>query len=275
MKRFNMRAGRLRRKRSAARKQGQASWRYLIPNLLTLLAFCSGVTAIRLAIEGRWETAVAAVIIAGVIDGFDGRAARLLNGQTRFGAELDSLSDVVAFGVAPALMMYLWSLHAWHALGWLLTLALAAACALRLARFNAQLDSQDNLHKRFGMNMGVPAPVGAGLALFPMYLMHLLDNSIFQTPMLCAFWQILVAGLMVSRIPTYTWSYFVKRWNKIAREWYIVILLLLGLYIFALISKPWITLTLMCLAYLLSVIVGIFSWRKSMGKYSKEDFPSG
>jgi len=168
--------------------------RALIPNAITLAALCFGLTGVRFAIAGDFERAILAVVIAGVLDGIDGRVARLLKGQSRFGAELDSLSDLTAHGVAPALIIYLWSLQnlsipgitgGWLKIGnigWIVALAHAACCALRLARFNANLDVDDQPHKRAGFLTGVPAPVGAGLTLSPIFLDLWLETAFFRQP---------------------------------------------------------------------------------------------
>ena len=137
--------------------------RAVVPNAVTVLALCCGLTGVRFAIGGEWEKAVVAVLLAGVLDGIDGRIARLLKGSSRFGAELDSLSDVTAFGVAPTLILYLWALqHLPGRFGWVIALANAIACALRLARFNAQIDADEQPHKKHGYLTGIPAPLGLG-----------------------------------------------------------------------------------------------------------------
>ena len=147
---------------------------------MTALALCSGLFGIRFGIGGEWDKAVGAIVLAAILDGLDGRIARLLNGQSRFGAELDSLSDVTAFGVAPAIILYLWVLQPlaelgrdferWNRYGWLFPLAYAVCAALRLARFNANIDAVEQPHKSAGFLTGVPAPAGAGLVLLPVYL---------------------------------------------------------------------------------------------------------
>ena len=143
--------------------------RQLIPNAITAMALCSGLTGMRMALDGKWEPAVLAVVLAGVLDALDGRVARYLKGTSRFGAELDSLSDVIAFGVAPAMIIYKWSLTEWRGIGWAIALLHAVCCALRLARFNTQIDLPDHPHKRFGFNTGIPAPAAAGLTAPPEY----------------------------------------------------------------------------------------------------------
>ena len=144
--------------------------RAVVPNAITALALCSGLSGVRFAIAGEWERAVTMILIAGVLDGLDGRVARMLRGESRFGAELDSLADAISFGVAPALILYLWSLQFAPRIGWICSLMLAVFCVLRLARFNAQIDNGDQPRKSAGYFTGVPAPAGAGLAMLPLYL---------------------------------------------------------------------------------------------------------
>ena len=135
--------------------------RALLPNAITMLALCAGATGVRFAISGEFEKAVTAITVAALLDGIDGRVARLLRGTSRFGAELDSLSDVTAFGIAPALVLYLWALQMLGPVGWVAALSIAVCCALRLARFNIALDQDDLPKKQLGFTTGVPAPVGA------------------------------------------------------------------------------------------------------------------
>src|SRR5436190_22003845 len=185
------------------RRFKQIPLRILVPNLVTLLALCSGVTAIRLGVEGRYELAVGAVILAIVLDAIDGRLARFLKGTSRFGAELDSLADFVNFGVAPAILIYLWSLNSLKSLGWLVALCLAICCALRLARFNVAIDDPDKPAWKMNFFVGIPAPAGAGLAMAPMYLGFLgLVPDGKAAAALVLVWVALVAAGMVSRVPT-------------------------------------------------------------------------
>jgi CDP-diacylglycerol---serine O-phosphatidyltransferase len=141
---------------------GGIAFRAMVPNAITAIALCFGLTGVRFATAGQWRLALACIILAGVLDGMDGRIARLLRAQSKFGAELDSLSDNIAFGTAPALILFLWSLQDAPKFGWTAALALAVCCALRLARFNARIDSIEQPHKSAGFNTGVPAPAGAG-----------------------------------------------------------------------------------------------------------------
>src|SRR5512146_2982901 len=160
-----------------------------------MLALCSGATGVRFAISGEFEKAAAAIVIAGLLDGIDGRVARLLRGTSRFGAELDSLSDVTAFGIAPALILYLWALHDLGRFGWVVALALAVCCALRLARVNAALDQEDIPKTRLGFTTGVPAPAGAGMALMPLFWDLAHDGALSADPALTAAITAVVVGL--------------------------------------------------------------------------------
>lgn len=231
--------------------------RAMIPNAITLAALCFGLTGVRLAIAGDWERAIAAVVLAGVLDGIDGRIARLLKGASRFGAELDSLSDLTAHGVAPALIIYLWSLQYLPGLGWIIALAHAACTALRLARFNANLDLEEGPHKQAGFLTGVPAPVGAGLALSPVFLDLWLETEFFRQPPIAAAIVAATALLLVSALPTFSW----KR-VRIRREWRLFVLLGVALYAGALFSAPWMTLSLTAIAYAVSIPFSVSAYSR-------------
>ena len=248
--------------------------RALIPNAVTILALCSGLTGVRFAIAGEWEKAVAAIVIAGVLDGIDGRIARLLKGTSRFGAELDSLSDVTAFGVAPALIVYLWALNVLPGIGWVFAMAHAATCALRLARFNARLDMGDAPHKRAGFLTGVPAPVGAALTLSPMFFAFWLEPVLLDDLRLragiVAVVVVLVSFLMASSLPTYSWGSV-----RLRSEWRLPALLGIGLFATALFSAPWMTLTLACVAYAAAIPFAMRSYRRIMRRIGNAPSPSG
>ena len=235
--------------------------RALVPNAITVLALCFGLTGVRFGIAGEWEKAVGAVIVAGVLDGIDGRVARLLKGTSRFGAELDSLSDVTAFGVAPALIVYLWSLQVLPGIGWVFAMAHAVTCALRLARFNAGLGSEDVPVKRAGFLTGIPAPVGAGLTLSPMFVSFWLAPAWLEAPRLratvVAVVVPVVAALLASSVPTFSWGS-----ARIRPEWRMPLLLLVGLFAAALFSAPWMTLSLLSLAYAVAVPLAVRSARR-------------
>ena len=235
--------------------------RALIPNAITVLALCFGLTGVRFGIAGEWEKAVGAVIVAAVLDGIDGRVARLLKGTSRFGAELDSLSDVTAFGVAPALIVYLWSLQVLPGIGWVFAMAHAVTCALRLARFNAGLGGEEPPVKRAGFLTGIPAPVGAGLTFSPMFVSFWLAPAWLDEPNIraavVAVVVSVVAFMMASSLPTFSWGS-----ARIRPEWRMPLLLLIGLFAAALFSAPWMTLSLLSLAYTLSVPLALRSARR-------------
>ncbi len=231
--------------------------RAVAPNAITALALCSGLTGIRFAMDGHWERAVTMVLIAGVLDGLDGRVARALRGESRFGAELDSLADAISFGVAPALILYLWTLTALPRFGWIASLMLAVFCALRLARFNARIDSDDQPHKSAGFLTGVPAPAGAGLALLPMFVWFWSGEDTVRHPLGVAIWVALVATLLISSIATFSWSSLKLRRN-IRFEALAVAVVLMA----ALVSAPWQTLTVVCAIYLLLLPFSLMSYAR-------------
>jgi CDP-diacylglycerol--serine O-phosphatidyltransferase len=244
-------------KGASRRLRGGLTLRAMVPNAITAAALCVGLTGIRFAIAGDFERSVQAVILAGMLDGIDGRAARLLKAQSRFGAELDSLADSISFGVAPALIIYLWTLQSLPSIGWFAALAFAICCVLRLARFNARIDLDDGPHKAAGFLTGVPAPVGAGLAFLPMYLWIVSGSEIFASPILVGGWLALIAFLMISSVPTLSWGKLRPRRN-IRLE----VIALTGLVVAALLTEPWMTLVVICVAYLLLIPVGLFNYAR-------------
>jgi CDP-diacylglycerol--serine O-phosphatidyltransferase len=233
------------------------SMRAIVPNAITAAALCSGLTGIRFAIAGDFEKSVLAVILAGLLDGIDGRAARLLKAQTRFGAELDSLADSISFGVAPALIVYLWTLHQIPSLGWIAALAFAICCVLRLARFNARLDMLEQPHKQAGFLTGVPAPLGAGLAFLPMYLWIASGRPEFANPVAVGLWMVLNAFLMISNIPTLGWSRM-----RPPGSLRLGVIALVGLTVAALLTETWFTLAAITIVYLLLIPVGLVTYSK-------------
>jgi len=223
-------------------------FRGMIPNAITALALCFGLTGVSLAIRGEWDKALGAIVLAGVLDGLDGRIARLLRAQSKFGAELDSLSDNIAFGTAPALILFLWSLQTAPRFGWIASLALAVCCALRLARFNARLDAAEQPHKAAGFNTGVPAPAGAGLAFVPIYLWLITGDEHFRAWQVVMPWTLLIAALMISALPTYSWTSI-----RVRHSWRMFALAGIALLGAALIVNPWPTLLVMALLYLVMI----------------------
>ena len=219
--------------------------RAVAPNAITAAALCSGLTGIRFAISGNFEMAAFAILLAGLLDGIDGRIARLLKAQSRFGAELDSLADSLSFGMAPALVLFMWSLQDLPRFGWFASLAFAICCALRLARFNAQIDLDEQPHKSAGFLTGVPAPVGAGLAFLPFYLWMATGDALFREPVLVALWLAGIAFLMISNLATLSWTSIRPR-----RSIRLEAIALAGILFTALLTEPWWTLTVVCVGYL-------------------------
>ncbi len=231
--------------------------RAIAPNAVTAMALCSGLTAVRFGIAQQWEMAVIATVIAAILDGVDGRIARLFRAESRFGAELDSLSDVIAFGVSPALMLFLWSLQTVPKVGWLIALAFSLCCALRLARFNANIDVEEQPHKSAGFMTGVPAPAGAGLALLPLYLWIETGMDLFRNPYLVGPWLTLVAFLMISNIATFSWGSIRPR--RGVRLELILVAALIGSAMF---TVPWIMLSVIGVAYFCTLPFSIMNYAK-------------
>jgi CDP-diacylglycerol---serine O-phosphatidyltransferase len=232
------------------------SFNKMIPNILTLLALCAGMTAIRFALEEHYRQAVVAIIVAGIFDGIDGRIARLLKGTSEFGAELDSLSDFISFGVAPALLMYLWSVQSLASLGWMVALLFAICCGLRLARFNTQIGA-DLPPYAYNFFTGVPAPAGAGLAIIPMFLYFEFGWSGFRSGWFGAVVLAAVGALMVSRVPTFS----MKRFH-VPREWVLAMLLIIAGLAALATTEPWATLLLIGLIYMGSIPLSIRAYNK-------------
>src|SRR5207248_857898 len=230
--------------------------RMLVPNVITLLAICAGLTAIRLSTEGHMELAVAAIVFAAVLDGIDGRVARMIKGQSKFGAELDSLADFVNFGVAPGLILYFWQLHDLKNGGWIAAMVFAIAGGLRLARFNASID--DPSKPAFAANFftGVPAPAGAITVLLPAYLAFLRLPEPPAT--LTAFYTLLVAFLMVSRLPVFSGKTVRMR---VPPEMVLPVFVSVIFFIALLIGYPWYILSVGSVLYLLSLPLGWRSYR--------------
>jgi CDP-diacylglycerol--serine O-phosphatidyltransferase len=238
---------RMRRPRNAPRRLSGFSVNRMVPNILTVLALCAGMTAIRFAMSGNFPAAVYAIMIAAVLDGLDGRIARLLRATSHFGAELDSLSDFISFGVAPAAVIYLWTMQELHGVGWAIVLFFAVCCALRLARFNTQLGVEAPAHSRQYFT-GVPAPAGAMLAIMPMFAAFEWGDWIVRSPYIVGVWVTGVALLMVSTIPTVS----VKKFRIPP---HLVVPTLLGIGILAgfLTTAPWPTMIALGLLYLGSI----------------------
>src|SRR6201991_3309211 len=243
--------------------------RMLVPNLITLLAICAGLTAIRLSIEGRMSLAVYAIVFAAALDGIDGRVARMIKGQSKFGAELDSLADFVNFGVAPGLMLYFWQLHELHDGGWIAAMVFAIAGGLRLARVNATID--DPTKPPFAANYftGMPAPAGAVTALLPVYLAFL---DVWKMPaILTACYILLIAFLMVSRLPVFSGKTVRMR---VPPEMVLPLFVCVIFFIALLIGYPWHILSAGSVLFLLSLPLGWKSYRDHKRVYDAANAPA-
>ncbi len=243
--------------------------RMLVPNFITLLAICAGLTAIRLSTEGRMGLAVGAIVFAAILDGIDGRVARMIKGQSKFGAELDSLADFVNFGVAPGLILYFWQLHELHDGGWIAAMVFAISGGLRLARFNATID--DPTKPPFAANYftGVPAPAGAVTALLPVYLAFL---GVWTMPaMLTAFYILLIAFLMVSRLPVFSGKTVRMR---VPPEMVLPLFVCVVFFIALLIGYPWHILSAGSVLYLLNLPLGWKSYRDHQRAYEAANAPA-
>jgi CDP-diacylglycerol--serine O-phosphatidyltransferase len=229
--------------------------RLLVPNVITLLALCAGLTAIRLAVEDRLEWAVAAIVFAAMLDAVDGRIARLIKGTSRFGAELDSLADFVNFGVAPALILYFWQLKELKSAGWIAAMVFATCAGLRLARFNVAIEDPNRPAWAANFFVGMPAPAGAITVLLPIYLQFL--GLPIPSP-LTFLYTLAIAILMVSRLPVYSG----KKLTRVPREMVLPVFVVVVLFVALLISYPWPVLTLGTLAYLACLPPGWMSYRR-------------
>ncbi len=231
----------------------------MVPNIMTLTALAAGLTAMQLAFNGQWDRAVLAIVIAAVLDAMDGATARLLNAQSEFGAQLDSFSDFLAFGIAPIMILYMWILQDAGKIGWIALIVYAACMALRLARYNVGTTKPVPAWKK-GFFQGVPAPAGAGLAMLPIFIWlqspRTFDDFAFAN-WLVGLWVLVVALLMISRIPT--WS---SKLLKMPRKMAMPVLGMTVLLIAALIQAPWQTLTILSLAYLSHIPFAFRHFRK-------------
>lgn len=235
--------------------------RMLVPNIITLLAICAGLTAIRFSVEGRLELALGAIVFAALLDGIDGRIARAIKGQSKFGAELDSLADFVNFGVAPGLLLYFWQLNTVGNVGWIAAIIFAICGGLRLARFNATMDDPNKPAFAANFFTGVPAPAGAICVLLPVYLSFI---GVWQFPaLLTAGYTLAIGALMVSRLPVFSGKTIGKR---VEPENVLPVVLVAVAFIALLISYPWHVLAISTVLYLATLPLGYLSWQRHMAQ---------
>jgi CDP-diacylglycerol---serine O-phosphatidyltransferase len=227
---------------------------HLVPNIFTVMSLCAGLTAIRYGLDQRFELALTLLVVAGVLDGLDGRSARLLKITSKLGAQLDSLADFLSFGVAPAVLVYLWTLNQVKGVGWSLALLFATCCALRLARFNTELEDNKQPTWMSRFFTGMPAPAAAGCLIMPMLATFALGHAWPRLWVLNALVTLTVAVLMVSRVPTFSIKMIVVR---VKPQWVLPTLIGVGLLAAALLNAPWMTLLGVGVAYLVSLPVSI------------------
>ncbi len=242
--------------------------RLVLPNLITVMAVCAGLSGVRLAFEQRYELAVAMVLIAALLDAVDGRVARMLKATSKFGAQMDSLADIVNFGVAPALVLYVYLLDRAGAFGWIAALLFAIACCLRLARFNVMLEDPNRPAWQADYFVGVPAPAGALLVLLPVYLGFLGMPLVVSTAFGASGFAVLVALLMVSRLPVYSGK---TSGTRIRRDAVMPMMLAMVFYVALLFSYTWHTMAATALAYLAFLP---FSWRAYARRFAREEAPA-
>lgn len=226
---------------------------HLVPNLFTVLGLCAGFTGLRYALDSRWELAVTLIGIAILFDGLDGRSARLLRISSPLGAQLDSLADFLSFGVAPPVVVYLWTLREVRGVGWALAMLFAVCCALRLARFNVELDDPHRPRWWQHFFKGIPAPAAAGLALLPMIAWFATGAEWIRSWAVNAFMMSFIAVMMVSRVPTFS----IKR-LRIPPDYIVLLLVLTALLVVFLATEPWATLTFVGVVYLLSLPAAVW-----------------
>lgn len=236
-------------------------FRAIFPNLITLLAICAGLTSIRLSVEGRVELAIAAVILAALLDALDGRAARFLKSTSRFGAQMDSLADFVNFGVAPALLLYFLLLDEIRSFGWIAALIFAICACLRLARFNVMLDTADRPNWQNNYFVGVPAPAGALVVLAPVYAVLLGVESGYVYAIFTALYAVVIGLAMVSNLPTFSGKEIGKR---VPRDYVLPIMIVLVTAVAMLLTYPWATLLFCVALYLGSIPVSYHFWGKQV-----------
>lgn len=259
--------GRIRESRRRIRRE---SLNRLLPNALTIVGLCAGLTAIRFALEGNWGIAVVLIAGSALLDTLDGRIARLMGGPTEFGGQLDSLVDAISFGVAPATMVYLWSLTGAGGLGWTITLLFVVCCVLRLARFNTAAADPDLPDWAGSYFSGVPAPGAAGLLLLPLILSLELDWPVLHAPQLTGPWVLIVSALMISHIPTYSFKRIRVRQGMVR-----FVMVGIAAFAAAMITEPWLALSGLIFAYAATIPFSIRSFRKRKREEEEEKESGG
>lgn len=259
----------MKRRRLQARRLKHQPFTRLIPNVLTLLNMCAGATALRFALNDRFEAAVAAILLAGVLDLLDGGMARLLRAGSKFGTELDSLADLVSFGVAPGVMVYAWTMHTAGSVGWAPTLLFSVCAALRLARFNIAQDGETNPPGAYRYFVGLPTPAAAAIMLLPMLLGFQFPGGPFDDVLLNGTVMVVTALLMISRIPTFS-----LKGGLVPHKYVVPVLLLFCLVAGFAVDVPWATLTIVILFYISSIPFSLITFRRLRRKSPAEPAPA-
>ena len=245
---------------------------HLVPNAFTVASICFGLSALRYGLDGQYQTAVIMIILAGIFDGLDGRSARLLKITSKLGAELDSLADFLSFGVAPAFLIYLWTLNEAKGFGWAIALFYVICAALRLARFNSELEDPDRPPWMTRFFTGMPAPAAAGVVIIPMMLTFALGQDWPQAWWLSAAVMVAVALMMVSTVPTFSIKMMTTR---VKPQFLLPTLVAIGAITTALVNVPWWTLLAVAAVYLLSIPVSIVvASNLAAGDHRPETSPS-
>ena len=232
--------------------------RVILPNIFTLVGVCIGLSSIKFAFDGNFQLAVISIIIAAILDGLDGRVARMIKGTSEFGKELDSLTDFVSFGIAPVFVIYFWELNQFGRIGWLLVLLFSVCCVLRLARFNLT-KFDDNEEWKMNFFQGIPSPAGGCLILFPIMYELSSFSTLFQINNVSPFLVVLASILLISKIPTFSFKKIV-----IQRHLTLFLLLGVGLFFVSIIQFTYETLTICCLIYLLLIPISILNYRSKL-----------
>ena len=237
--------------------------RYILPSVLTLIGVCLGISSIKFALDGNFTFAVLFLIVAAILDGLDGRVARLIKGTSDFGKELDSLTDFVSFGIAPAFIIYFWELNKYGKIGWLIVLFYSVCCVLRLARFNiTKFEGSDNWKNNFFQ--GIPSPAGGCLLLLPLIFQLSNFSTMIDLKVITPYLMVFVAILLISKIPTYSFKKI-----SINRSMTIFLLLGVGLFFVSIIQFTFETLTICLLTYLLLIPISIFNYKKNLKNTDK------
>jgi len=238
--------------------------RYILPSVLTLIGVCLGISSIKFAMDGNFGFAVLFIIVAAILDGLDGRVARMIKGTSEFGKELDSLTDFVSFGIAPVFVIYFWELNQFGRIGWLLVLLFSVCCVLRLARFNLT-KFDDNEEWKMNFFQGIPSPAGGCLILFPIMYELSSFSTLFQINNVSPFLVVLASILLISKIPTFSFKKIV-----VQRKMTLFLLLGFGLFFVSIIQFTYETLTLCCAVYLMLIPVSIYNYRSKLRNKQKE-----